>query len=156
MGNMIRTQRAERKRRSEPGSSRAMAGDLDGRVASDAWDEYRPGPPSAPWVNLKGIGHGVMFEGSRGILVADFTSRTLIPIGDAADLTYYASRPMEQLIPPMGDFVDEWIEACKGSLKTSCNFDTAAGWNWISEVPEPATLSLLMLGGFAMVRRRRR
>jgi hypothetical protein len=25
----------------------------------------------------------------------------------------------------MGDFLGQWINACKGSLKTSCNFDYA-------------------------------
>jgi hypothetical protein len=81
-----------------------------------------PEPP-APSVNLKAIGHGVMFEGSRGFLVADFTSRMLIPVGDDADLTYYARRPKDKIIPPMGDFLGEWISACKGGLKTSCDFD---------------------------------
>ncbi|MBN1490409.1 MAG: Gfo/Idh/MocA family oxidoreductase [Phycisphaerae bacterium] len=77
----------------------------------------------APGVNLSAIGHGAMFEGSRGFLVADFGSRMLIPVGDAADMTYYAPRPKAKLIPPMGDFLGEWINACKGTLKTSCNFD---------------------------------
>ena len=26
-------------------------------------------------------------------------------------------------MPPLGDFQKEWINACKGSLKTSCDFD---------------------------------
>jgi predicted dehydrogenase len=77
----------------------------------------------ASYVDLKAIGHGAMFEGSKGVLVADFTSRVLIPVGEAADMTYYAPRPKEKLIPSMGDFLGEWIHACKGSLKTSCDFD---------------------------------
>ena len=27
------------------------------------------------------------------------------------------------MIPPLGDFQKEWINACKGSLKTSCDFE---------------------------------
>ena len=38
-------------------------------------------------------------------------------------MTYYKPRPKEQLIPPLGQFQKEWINACKGSLKTSCDFD---------------------------------
>jgi hypothetical protein len=26
-------------------------------------------------------------------------------------------------MPPLGEFQKEWINACKGSLKTSCDFD---------------------------------
>jgi predicted dehydrogenase len=77
----------------------------------------------APWVDLNKIGHGALFEGSRGALVAEFNARLLIPLGDRADLTYYRPRPKEALIPPLGDFQQEWIRACKGSLKTSCDFD---------------------------------
>ena len=77
----------------------------------------------APWVDLNKIGHGALFEGSRGALVAEFNARLLIPFGDAADLTYYKPRRKEDLLPPVGDFQGEWIKACKGNLRTSCDFD---------------------------------
>ena len=73
-------------------------------------------------IDLKAIDHGVMFEGSRGFLVADFQSRLLFPQGNDADMTYYKPRAKAALIPPMGIFQEEWIKACKGSLKTSCDF----------------------------------
>jgi hypothetical protein len=57
------------------------------------------------------------------VLVADFNSRVLFPSGDKADLTYYKPRTKETLLPPVGDFQKEWINACKGNLKTSCDFD---------------------------------
>lgn len=80
-------------------------------------------------IDLNKIDHGVMFEGTRGYLVADFTTHLLIPQknapGEDADLTYYKPRPKDQLIPPMGVFQQEWINACKGDLKTSCNFGYA-------------------------------
>jgi predicted dehydrogenase len=81
--------------------------------------------PNSPrgYVDLRRIGHGAMFKGSKGVLVADFGSRVLIPHGDAADMTYYKPRPKDKLVPPLGHFQKEWINACKGDLKTTCNFD---------------------------------
>ena len=81
--------------------------------------------PTAPknYVDLNKLGHGAMFKGSKGVLVADFTSRMLIGIADDADLTYYKPRPKDQVTPPIGNFQQEWFKACKGNLKTSCNFD---------------------------------
>jgi predicted dehydrogenase len=80
-----------------------------------------PDSPS-PVVDLKKIGHGAMFEGTKGTIVADFNSRILLPARDHADMTYYKPRTKDALIPPLGDFQMEWINACKGSLKTSCDF----------------------------------
>jgi hypothetical protein len=77
----------------------------------------------APFIDLKKIGHGAMFEGSQGCLVADFSNRMLYPVGRRANLTYYRPRTEDKLIPPLGDFQMEWINACKGSLKTSCDFE---------------------------------
>ena len=76
-----------------------------------------------PWIDLSKIRDGVMFKGSKGLLLADFESRTLIPIGDTADMTYYRTPSKEAIAPPMGGFQNEWIRACKGDLKTTCNFD---------------------------------
>lgn len=77
----------------------------------------------AKFVDLTQIDHGAMFEGTKGALVAGFTTRLLLPSGGGADLTYYKPRAKEALLPPMGGFQQEWIKACKGSLKTSCDFD---------------------------------
>jgi predicted dehydrogenase len=76
-----------------------------------------------PFVDLNKIGHGVMFKGSKGFLIADFGSRILLPFGDDADLTYYQPRTQETVLPPLGHFQKQWIEACKNpSLKTACDF----------------------------------
>lgn len=75
------------------------------------------------YVDLNKIGHGAMFKGTEGFLVADFGSRLIIPIGKNEDFTYYNPRSKEQLIPPIGNFIKEWTNACKGDLKTSCDFD---------------------------------
>jgi hypothetical protein len=76
-------------------------------------------------VDLNKIGHGVMFKGSKGFLISSFDNRVLIPFGDDADMTYYSPRSKERTIAPMGDFQQEWIDACKGDLKTSCDLDYA-------------------------------
>jgi predicted dehydrogenase len=74
-------------------------------------------------IDLNKIGHGAMFKGTKGFLIADFHSRVLLPFGDDADLSYYDRRSKEDMIPTAGHFQKEWIDACKGDLKTSCNFD---------------------------------
>jgi len=81
--------------------------------------------PSSPmkYIDLNKIGHGVLFKGSKGFVVCDFSSRVLVPYGKEANMTYYQPRSKDDLIAPMGGFQQEWIDACKGDLKTSCNFD---------------------------------
>lgn len=85
-----------------------------------------PNPPSS-YVDINKIGHGAMFKGSEGILVADFTSRALIPLGKDGSLSYYHPRKKEDLLPPVGHFQKQWINACKNpSLKTACDFEYSA------------------------------
>jgi predicted dehydrogenase len=81
--------------------------------------------PESPqrYVDLKKIDHGAMFEGTKGTLVADFTTRVLLPNRRGSDMTYYKPRPKEAVRPPMGNFQKQWINACKGDLKTDCDFD---------------------------------
>jgi len=76
-----------------------------------------------PYVDLNKIGHGVMFKGSKGYVVADFGSRLVLPFGNDADLTYHKRRRPDEVIPDMGHFQEQWIKACKGDLKTSCDFE---------------------------------
>ena len=83
-----------------------------------------PGSPK-PYIDLKKIDHGAMFKGAKGFVVADFTSRLILPFGDESDLTYYKPRTKDQVLPKPDHFQKEWFDACKGNLKTSCNFDYA-------------------------------
>lgn len=77
-----------------------------------------------PFINLEQIDHGVMFKGSEGFLVADFLTRTLIPFGKSADLSYYTPRRQEQQLPEVGPFHQQWIDACKDPSKsTACDFE---------------------------------
>ena len=81
--------------------------------------------PKSPkdYIDLNKIGHGAMFKGSNGFVIADFDSRLILPYGKEADMTYYKPRSRDKLIPPLGHFQEEWTRACKGDLKTSCDFD---------------------------------
>lgn len=83
--------------------------------------------PNTPkgYVDLKRIDHGAMFKGTNGYLISNFDSHVILPYGKDADMTYYKPRSKENLLPPVGNFQEEWIKACKGNLKTSCDFDYA-------------------------------
>ena len=104
------------------------------------WDlpknDWRPGiqvtwsmggdMPKSPkgHVDLNKIGHGVMFKGEKGYVVADFGSRILMPWGNDADLSYYNKRPKEKMIPDLGHFQEDWLKSCKDpSRKTACDFE---------------------------------
>ncbi|MFP4499901.1 MAG: Gfo/Idh/MocA family oxidoreductase [Candidatus Hydrogenedentota bacterium] len=80
--------------------------------------------PNSPreYVDLSKIGHGALFRGTKGYLVSHFDTCLVIPNNDMA---HYAPRPESELIPAMGNFQQEWIDACKGDRKTSCDFDYA-------------------------------
>jgi len=81
--------------------------------------------PRSPreYVDLKKIGHGAMFKGSKGYVICDFDSRIVLPFGDDADMSYYNRRAKDKMLPPVGHFQKEWTDACKGNLKTSCDFE---------------------------------
>jgi hypothetical protein len=50
----------------------------------------------------------------------------LLPQGNPSDMTYYKPRSKAALLPPIKNFQQEWISACKGSLRTSCDFGYAS------------------------------
>lgn len=57
--------------------------------------------PDSPknYVDVSKLPNGAIFEGTKGSIVADFTSRILIPNNDDGDLTYYKRRAADQLLP---------------------------------------------------------
>ncbi|MHC4627651.1 MAG: Gfo/Idh/MocA family protein [Planctomycetota bacterium] len=83
--------------------------------------------PRSPksYIDLNKIGHGAMFKGTKGFIICDFDSRIVLPYGNDADMTYYNRRDKKDVIPPLGHFQREWVDACKGDLKTHCDFDYA-------------------------------
>ncbi len=83
---------------------------------------YMPRTPKE-YIDLNKIDHGAMFKGTKGFLICNFDSRIILPIGKDTDMTYYNRRPKEKILPAIGNFQKEWINACKGNLKTSCDFE---------------------------------
>ncbi len=90
-----------------------------------SWYQGGAMPPSPQgYVNLNAIDHGAMFKGSKGHIISTFDSRIVLPFGGKADLTYYKPRTPDKVLPPLGDFMQQWIKACKDpSLKTACDFE---------------------------------
>lgn len=81
--------------------------------------------PKSPFkhIDLSKIGHGAMFKGSKGYIISDFTTRMVIPYGKDADLTYLDTSHINIPEKTVDNFGEEWTNACKTDLKTSCNFD---------------------------------
>lgn len=77
-----------------------------------------PKPPIAS--AFRGIGHGAMFTGTKGCIIADFGSHVFIP-NDAAD----DMRISRKGVKGKYNFQGEWLAACKGGEKPACNFDYA-------------------------------
>lgn len=60
--------------------------------------------PNAPkgYINLANVGNGAIFEGTKGSLFCDFTTRVIIPNNDDGDMTYYKRRAKDQVLPLIG------------------------------------------------------
>ncbi len=86
--------------------------------------------PKSPsnWIDLNKIGHGAMFKGDKGFIIADFQNRLLYPSGKETDLTYFKPRSKGELTPPLGNFQAQWTKACKSGnpSETACNFEYSA------------------------------
>lgn len=67
-------------------------------------------------------GSGVLFVGSKGMLLSDYGKHVLLPEKDFTDF----KRPQPTIPNSMGHHA-EWIHACKTGAPTTCNF-TYAGW----------------------------
>jgi len=82
--------------------------------------------PKSPkeFIDLNKIDHGVLFKGTQGFLVASFDNHLVLPYGKEADLSYYKPRAKDKLLPPVGHFQEQWLNACKNpGLKTACDFE---------------------------------
>ena len=60
----------------------------------------KPDVPKS-YIDISKVGNGAIFEGTKGSIFADFTSRVIIPNNDDGDLTYYKRRSKEELLPLM-------------------------------------------------------
>ena len=61
---------------------------------------------------------GVLFVGSKGMVLANYGTRVLLPKAKFADF-----QPPAETIPRSIGHHREWIEACKTGGTTTCNFD---------------------------------
>lgn len=86
------------------------------------WYQGANKPSRVGDVDVARIGHGALFEGDKGKMTADFGSNKLIPL-TGGDLSHYTPRAADERIPDLGGFQQEWINAAKGDLKTTCDFD---------------------------------
>jgi predicted dehydrogenase len=81
------------------------------------WYSGAPGPDLGAKEAFHGYGSGVLFEGPKGQLLADYNRHMLLPEDRFKDFT-----PPKQTIPPSVGHHQEWIEAIKGNGATLCNF----------------------------------
>ncbi|MBZ2184176.1 MAG: Gfo/Idh/MocA family oxidoreductase [Bryobacter sp.] len=60
--------------------------------------------PAAPrgYIDLSRVGNGAIFEGTKGSIFADFTTRIILPNNDDGDMTYYKRRDKAALLPLIG------------------------------------------------------
>lgn len=58
----------------------------------------KPNPPK-DYIDIRKIPNGAIFEGTKGSVLADFTTRVIIPNNDDGDLTYYRRRSKDDLLP---------------------------------------------------------
>ena len=81
------------------------------------WYNGVSGPDLGAKEAFHGFASGVLFEGPKGQLVADYDRYKLLPEEKFKDFT-----PPKQTIAPSIGHHKEWIEAIKGRGKTLCNF----------------------------------
>lgn len=84
------------------------------------WYDGGKRPPHFKEGKLPQWGDGVLFVGSKGMLLADYGRHVLLPEKDFAD--YRRPRPF---IPDSIGHHKEWVEACKTGATTSCHFGYA-------------------------------
>ena len=75
------------------------------------------------YFDLEKVGHGSLFKETKGFIVADFKTRTVIPYGKESDMSYFNAQNINIPEKTVSSFGEEWTDACKTDLKTSCNFD---------------------------------
>ncbi|MDB6019987.1 MAG: putative dehydrogenase [Pedosphaera sp.] len=70
--------------------------------------------------NVPNWRNGVLFVGKKGMLLADYEHRRLLPESDFTDFV-----PPTPWIPDSIGHYQEWLQACKTGSPTTCNFDYA-------------------------------
>ena len=99
--------------------------------------------PETPWgyVDINRVANGALYEGTKGSILADFTSRIVIPNNDDGDFTYYKRRTREQLLPLVagkGQPTQQSRGSRPGSRKPSAEPPLPSGFKaWPSAQPGP-------------------
>jgi predicted dehydrogenase len=84
------------------------------------WYDGGKQPPHIADKKVPAWGNGVLFVGEKGMLVADYNRRQLLP-----DKEFEGFVPPKATIPDSVGHHKEWVEACKSGGTTTCNFDYA-------------------------------
>jgi hypothetical protein len=82
------------------------------------WYHGVAGPDLAGKVTHAGFSSGVLFEGERGSLLADYSRHRLLPEDRFRDF----SPPRQTIARSVGPH-REWLDAIRGGGTTTCNFD---------------------------------
>ena len=75
-------------------------------------------PPQFADGKLPQWGNGTLFVGEKGMLLADYDKRVLLPEKEFAGFV-----PPQPFIPDSIGHHKEWVEACKHGGPTTCNFE---------------------------------
>ena len=86
--------------------------------ASLTWYDSGKKPPFLAEKKIPEWDSGVLFIGEKGMLLADYGRRMLLPEPQFADF-----KAPEPTIPASIGHHKEWIVACKTGSPTTCNFD---------------------------------
>jgi predicted dehydrogenase len=81
------------------------------------WYDGGKRPPHFAEGKLPKWGDGVLFVGEKGMLLADYNNRKLLPEKDFAGFA-----PPKPFIPDSIGHHREWVEACKTGGPTTCSF----------------------------------
>jgi predicted dehydrogenase len=82
------------------------------------WYDGIQRPKSPPGHDLTKWDIGALFVGDKGMLLADYGRRILLPEADFKDF-----KPPNAWIPPSPGHWKEWVLGCKTGSPTLCNFD---------------------------------
>ncbi|MSR30346.1 MAG: Gfo/Idh/MocA family oxidoreductase [Gemmataceae bacterium] len=86
------------------------------------WYQGTHRPPQLIQGKIPNWNSGVLFVGSKGMLLADYGKHLLLPEEQFKDF-----KKPEAFIPKSLGHYQEWIHACKTGAPTTCNFEYA-GW----------------------------
>jgi predicted dehydrogenase len=82
------------------------------------WYHGMPGPDLAGKVRYAGYASGVLMEGAKGNLIADYDRHQLLP-----EDRFKGFRPPPRTIAASVGHYREWLQAIRDGGRTTCNFD---------------------------------